>query len=379
MSLFGTNKKQSNAENSKTVESATTTPNVPDWIANPSKTIAGNVGGFLEQGSGAYTPGISDLQNQAFTGASNLTSSPYFKDAGDALGGVGNVGVTDAKAAGILDNGLEQYYNPFKQQILNPALQDFDIQAQQTRAAQAAAAARNKAFQGSRYGIQEGQTEGELARGRAATEGGLLKDMYSQATGMAEADTGRRQQASITNAGAANQIALANQAAQLQKAQQLAGLATSQGADARANVALQGEQGGLLTSEQNAIKQYPLLYQQQMEGLLSGLNPELYTGKTLDSTSNKSGTSTSTMNDPMGDIGKIAQIAGIFMSDARAKRDVKTVGWDAAGRRWVTFSYLWAPLKRAFGVIAQEVAKSDPEAVLVGADGMLRVNYGRLR
>jgi hypothetical protein len=81
----------------------------------------------------------------------------------------------------------------------------------------------------------------------------------------------------------------------------------------------------------------------------------------------------------MSDIGKVAQIAAMFASDRRVKRDIRTVGWDAKGRRWVTFAYLWAPLRRMFGVIAQEILKSDPEAVVAGPGGTLMVNYARLR
>lgn len=302
-----------NASNS----TAVSTPNVPDWLLNPAQTLAGNISGLTAQGAGAYTPVVSDLQNQSFTGAAGLTSSPYFAQAGGALDSVPNVTAGNVSGQSVLDN-LSAYYNPFKSQVLDPTLADFDANAGTTRAAQAAAAARNSAFQGSRYGIQESQTEDALARGRATTEGNLLGGMYTQAAGMSEADAARRQQALLANQSAGLTADTANQNAALQKGQLLSGLGTSAGADARANVAAQAGLGGIQTDQINAARQYPIQYQQQMEQLLAGLNPSDYMGKTIDTTgtgSTTSNTTGSTTQSPslLSSIGQAAQIASLFM------------------------------------------------------------------
>ena len=303
---------------SQSSSTATTTPNVPDWIANPSKQIAGNIQGFLDQGPDAYAPQTSALQQQAFDAAGNLGagSSKYFDQAGDALSGATGYSATNATASSLLDNGLDQYYNPFKDQVLNPVLADYDVQSGQTRAAQAAAAARNKAFQGSRYGIQEANTEDALARGRASTEGGLLGNMYTQATGLAAGDADRRQQVSLANAAAANQAAAANEQEKLQRAQQLASLGLSTGSEGRANLGVQAGLGGILTDQQNAQRQYPITYQQQQEALLQGLDPSLYTGRTVDQSGQQSGQSKSTTTEDPGllaQLGQAAQIAALFV------------------------------------------------------------------
>lgn len=370
--------KSTEQKTSQTASTATTTPNVPDWIADPSKQIAGNISGFLNQGPDAYTPQVSALQKQAFDAAGHLgDTGGYLDQAARALGGAGAYSATDATASSLLDGGLDKYYNPFKDQVLNPVLADYDQQSGETRAAQAAAAARNKSFQGSRYGIQEAATEGQLARGRASTEGGLLGSMYTQATGLADSDAGRRQQVSLANAAAANQASAANQQAALQQAAQYEALAGQQ----RSNLGVQAGLGGVQTDQENAIRQYPLEYQRQQEALLSGLNPELYTGKTLNSsgTENANSSGMTSESDPMGGIGKAAQIAALFMSDRRVKRDVETLGYDARGHRWVSFAYVWEPLRRLVGVIAQEARKIDPQAVVEGPDGYLMVNYAALR
>jgi hypothetical protein len=205
--------------------------------------------------------------------------------------------------------------------------------------------------------------------------------MFTQATGLSADDAARRQAAMTGNQATHLSASSANASNALQRGSLLANLASSQGADARANLGIQAGLGAADTEQQNAIRQYPMTFLNQNEGLLSGLNPELYAGKTIDTTGSGTTTNSGTTSegDPMGTFGKAAQIAALFAtSDRRVKRDVRTVGWDAKGRRWVTFAYLWAPLKRVFGVIAQEVLKTDPEAVVAGPGGVLVVNYARL-
>lgn len=340
-------------------QTSTTTPSVPDYFQQPTAQMAGRIGELFGQGSAAFAPQISGLQQQTFDAAKGLGLSDYFNQAGAAYNGV-----QDVTGAGILDQGLEKYYNPYKDQVLNPALADYDYQSGLTRAAQAAQAAKGGAFRGSRYGVQEAQTEGELARGRAATEGGLLSDMYGQATSLAEADTARRQQA-----------ALANQSAGFQRAAGLAGLGSATGAETRANLQLQNSLGAQQTALDSMIRQYPLEFQQQLEGLLSGLNPALYTGQTSTGSSSQTTKSSPSL---LEGLGQIAQIAGTAMmaSDRRLKVGIKTLFRDWKGRRWVEFAYRWAPEVRRVGVIAQELLRTDPHAVELGADGVLRVNYG---
>lgn len=69
-----------------------------------------------------------------------------------------------------------------------------------------------------------------------------------------------------------------------------------------------------------------------------------------------------------------------FLSDGRTKDDVKTIAHDEKGRRWVSFKYKGDPQNLTrMGVIAQEVEKTDPEAVLTNGLGLKFVNYEKLR
>ena len=69
-------------------------------------------------------------------------------------------------------------------------------------------------------------------------------------------------------------------------------------------------------------------------------------------------------------------------SDARLKQDIQKVG-EVNGIN--VYTWRWTPEaldivgdQPEFGVIAQEVAETKPEAVTVGGDGFLRVDYGRV-
>jgi hypothetical protein len=68
---------------------------------------------------------------------------------------------------------------------------------------------------------------------------------------------------------------------------------------------------------------------------------------------------------------------GFNFSDIRLKRDIVELVRLDNGLRLYRYRYLWSD-QVYVGVMAQEVAEIVPDAVLLGADGYLRVNYSRL-
>ncbi|HEY7458936.1 MAG TPA: tail fiber domain-containing protein [Xanthobacteraceae bacterium] len=66
-----------------------------------------------------------------------------------------------------------------------------------------------------------------------------------------------------------------------------------------------------------------------------------------------------------------------YMSDARLKGDIAPVGQLPNGLKLYRYRYLWSETEFV-GVMAQEVEARMPEAVVRGADGLLRVNYAKL-
>jgi hypothetical protein len=76
----------------------------------------------------------------------------------------------------------------------------------------------------------------------------------------------------------------------------------------------------------------------------------------------------------LGGLGSVGS-AAIKASDRRLKRDIVPL-WKRDGLMWYAYRYVWSPAIR-FGVMAQEVARMRPEAV-VRLGPWLAVNYGAL-
>jgi hypothetical protein len=69
----------------------------------------------------------------------------------------------------------------------------------------------------------------------------------------------------------------------------------------------------------------------------------------------------------------------VAASDKRLKTKIKFVRQSDDGIRWYTWEWKDKDIKQpSYGVIAQEVQKIKPEAVITGPDGFLMVNYGAL-
>lgn len=78
--------------------------------------------------------------------------------------------------------------------------------------------------------------------------------------------------------------------------------------------------------------------------------------------------------------GLLTGIKAVTASDARLKTDVETDHYDRAGHRWVTYRYKDDPVGTVRrGVIAQEVERTDPRAVLTDGTGVKFVDYRKLR
>jgi hypothetical protein len=103
----------------------------------------------------------------------------------------------------------QPYENRFTDQVVNTTLNNFDEFAGRQRAQEAAQAAGNNAFSGSRFGVQRAITEEQIARERASQEAGLRFGAQDRAFGLGMQDAGMATQVSQSNAAAANQQAQA--------------------------------------------------------------------------------------------------------------------------------------------------------------------------
>ena len=156
----------------------------------------------------------------------------------------------------------------------------------------------------------------------------------------------------------------------------LASLGSTMGADSRANVALLNALGGDQRQVDQFLKSAPLDVLERIAKMYGGLPLNLLSGSTT--TGNSSGTSKSW--DPMDTAGKVINAAGTVasaFSDRRLKTDIERIGEREDGLGVYVYRYLWSPV-RFIGVMAQEVLKVKPEAVIHTPSGFLAVNYGAL-
>ena len=234
--------KTSSTETSRTV----TTPIRSDWVDAQARGLNEALTDLGRRDPAASVAPVSDLERRASEGAAGLGVGAGWggggtdwtnwgrtppEPSGATLAGRGEV----PQAASVLDN-LSAYMTPFRDQVLNAAMDDYDAEAGRRRAAQDLELAGQGAFGGSGAALTRSLTEGELARGRNSRLAGLLDQMFTQGSGLASGDADRRQQAST----AAAQLA---QARDLERARlsQAAEAGRMQDALARAQLGQEGE------------------------------------------------------------------------------------------------------------------------------------------
>lgn len=278
-------KKKTKTSSNETSHSVTT-PNNPEWATSTAQGLAAGIQGLGKVDPQSYVAPLSDLERQAAQGAGQLSASR----AGDAqtvgsdawLSKLMNAPAPTVQPASLLDN-LSAYYNPFRTQVTDAAMADFDADAGRTRAAQDLALAGQGAFGGSGAALTKSLSEGELARARNTQLSKLLSDMFVTSAGLSGQDADRRQQASAANAN------LLQQNNQFQ-----AQYALDQDANSRANIASQAALGQQLRGVDQATRLAPVTALGQQVDMFSGLPLSLFQGNTTDSTGTRTGTEATT-------------------------------------------------------------------------------------
>lgn len=205
-------------------------------------------------------------------------------------------------------------------------------------------------------------------------------------------------QASIASANNATQASIARANADLQAAlanaqqQTTAGIANSnnylQGA-----IALPGIAQGFQNLDMNDASTR-LAIAQAMQGQLPtgtgvegntptvGANPTDVAGITNQQNQlalAQQGQDIANRNAQLGILGQLggAGLMALAMSDPRLKTDISPLRRDTSGRQWYTYRYHWAP-ELHVGVMADEVRRTDPDAVIELPSGYLAVDYSKL-
>lgn len=431
--------KKSNTTQDSTTHQVVT-PQNPQWVTDDLSGLAGKITDIGRQDPYSFTAGPDALQTQAAGTAGGLGTPAGYGDALKLFNGVAGAGPNTYGAstynpatgtsASLLD-GLGGYMSPYTNDVVNTSLADFDQGAGMTRAAnKLAIAGGDDTFGGSNGAIQTALSENNIDRGRGALSAQLRDQAFQTGATLSNEDAGRRQQMTLAdmdalnqggqfNATALNRAGEFNATAADQMLQRrlaaggaIADTTSAQDANTRANAGTQASIGDMLRAIQATHNAAPLSLLATQAGLLGGLPFGLFHGQTDDGTSH--GTTTTTTSDPMGSMGSLAMGLGAIMgapftggaslaglaglggvgaglagagagagsvaaalSDRRLKRDVVKVGELASGLGLYLFRYLWSPVLH-LGVMAQEVLKVKPDAVIHLPSGFMAVDYGAL-
>lgn len=346
-------------ENSATTQNtnSTITPTNPSWVDSLVKGVGGTVGSLGGMDPTSFVAPANPTLNLAGANAGALTGTPWAYDGStDLARSVGQANSPDIASL------MAKFQNPFQKQVVDATSADLDASDGKVRAQQSLDLARNGAFGGSGAALTQSGTEGELSRARATTLGGLRTTGFQTALGGA------------TSQGQLDQ----NQMQQrLQAAGQITQNANDFGANQRDNVATQGGIGAVLQQILQAQAGAPLSTAGSLSDILAKLPLNLFHG--ADTVGSMTGTGNGNSTTTGIDGGDIAKIAAAFVaaSDRRLKRDIVKLGERPDGLGVYLFRYLWSPLQH-IGVMAQEVLKVKPDAVVTMPNGFMAVNYGML-
>ncbi len=333
---------------------------VPEYQQQQQRALFGAASSLMNQPfvpyTGARVAGFNPDQLRQFQATRGLfeTGMQY-----DPMSGL--AGLAQAPTPSLLESDIGAYQSPYTQQVIDTTLGDIRRQQDIAQRKAQEGAIRAGAFGGSRSAIMEAEASRPYVEQAARTAAGLRQAGYGQALGAAESDIerqmrGRQFQAGLLGGMQAEQAARLGQLGQVGLQQQ----------------ALQ--QRGLDVPYQEF--QRALGYGGQQLGLLGQAMAPTTAGQT---SQRETGT---------GDIlGTAAQLAATYMmmpgSDERMKEDIKFVGKEK-GHNIYTWNWKdeakqmgWDKFP-AIGVLAQEVMKYMPEAVMEDENGYYRVNYGVL-
>jgi hypothetical protein len=306
------------------------------------------------------------------------------------------------RGAQVTGGEINSFMNPYLQVVLDPTIANMNRARNTTDAQIGAKYAAQGGLGGSGAAIARGQNNRAFGEQVATTAATLMAQGYDKATATALANAQMRQQTEMTNTGYAQDAAKTNATFGQQ-----AGL-TNAGFDQQTNLANQsadntmkalGLDYGLKSTQVNdqlrtteTARQLSALQQilqggQMQEGKaqqaldipwtalqrLMALTPQQMNSQTFkQGESEKQESAASTFGSIASGLGSL----GIKFSDARMKTDIRMIGSLPNGLG--VYDYAWrANGKREIGLIAQEVQRARPDAVIEAPNGMLMVDYGK--
>lgn len=305
------------------------------------------------------------------------TNRAYDDNAARTVAGLRQSAFQNAQQAAMGDIGNQMAAGQFNAGIdANVAGQNagFLQSSNQFNAGQANDTSRFNAGLSNQTGLANAASQNQMAQFNA----GLLADTDRFNVGaqnqMGQFNAGNNlasQQANQNARLASGQLGLsaAGQLGQLGQLRQASGL---QGAAALENIGSQ--QQGLSQARMDAARNIEAERLGLINQSLGFLDPNM--GATVNSSGSSRSSSQTRESMGLGQIAGIALQGMALMSDKRAKKDIERVGDNPAGGGFYEYE-MKGTGQRQLGVLAQEVEKRDPGAVVEGGDGYKRVNYTR--
>jgi hypothetical protein len=300
------------------------------------------------------------------------------------IGSAQGMGYTpqQVQAGQLATTNIAPYMNPYTNEVIQANEADILRGAQMginNLGAQAQAA---RAFGGSRHGVMEAELGRNVAQQLAQSSAGLRQAGFQNAQQAALADIQNQMAAQQYNVGAG----LQGQQQRLAAANQLANISNlgfGMGQTVQQNLMQQGAlQQGVQQALIDAAKQQYAGYTGAPAASINYVSNAI--GATpMGSTTTQSGSPG--LFNMLSTIAGIAAQAGMFpTSDVRLKKDIKQIGKLPNGIN--LYKWAWNKIGKAIGadkfptvgVLAQEVQKINPEFVVKGDDGYLRVNYSKI-
>ena len=371
-------------------------PPVPPSTAQPSVMPAAPAQpNIFQQSAGAYGNAI----NAANAAAAYRPQSVAAERVGTTFGYT-----PETVAAQTALGGIQQYFNPYEQQVVDLSLADLERQRMMQMAQMGAQASAAGAFGGSRQGVAQALTNEAFANQGGQLAAQLRQQGFTTALGASQQDVANQMQAALANQAARASQEQFAQGTRLQ-AQQANQQAASQAAQANQAAALQAANlrasaaGQLGNLSQTGFNMGNTITQQQMQqgAMQQAMNQALidaakgqytnFTGAPQNSLATvlaglsgaDMGQQTTTQKNNPGLLQYLTLGLG-SLSDIRLKENIKPVG-NAHGVQFYTWDWneegkrIADPKQPKFGVIADEMALSHPQHVSRGKDGYLRVNY----
>jgi hypothetical protein len=304
--------------------------------------------------TGARVAGFNPDQLRGFDATRGIFESAQALDPRGAINTLAG-----QSAPTLLGADINAYQNPFTTQVIDQSLSDLDRARQMAIGGDQDRAISAGAFGGSRSGILEAETNRAFADQAARTSSGLRQAGFNQAQRAAESDIGR----------------------EMDNRRFQAGLQSGLLGDQYQTLGLLGNMG----SQQQNLQQAGLNagYNEFLRGLDYGPRQLGLLAQGL-SAMPQNVTQTSRKDTGTGDVlGSAAQIAALFaMSDERLKDDIELIGNE---KGYNIYTWSWNEIAKKLGitalnkgVIAQEVMKTNPDAVSLHESGYYMVNYGAL-